>query len=298
MSGHLTIGGQQVSEHGQVEQGIDIPQHAPEQADADRFTGLPGGIRLVPNQLDEVAYTTRNCGAHTCFVQMHVVEWNAASQQFAATFPQDTAAPSGELEIKDVDGDGVTEIVQHVGGIGSAGAGAQRMFDEIYGWDGAQYALKTKVVTSPQFPIHTLNDADEATKNGNYAQAIALYQQVIDDQAPLTFKTEDEIPALRAYARYRLMLAYALSGDEVKAQAVHDELASQFATASAEAPGASFAGFANVFWDAYQGAKDVKAGCAQVVALAGSNTATFQILNDFGYANHLYTPEDMCPSGG
>jgi hypothetical protein len=228
---------------------------------------------------------------------MHVVEWNASSRKFEPTFPQDNAAPYGELEIKDVDGDGVGEIVQHVGMIGSAGAGVQRTFDETYAWNGTQYALKTRVVTSPQYPIHYLNDADNAMDKGDYGAAIPLYQKVIDDPNPLTFLSQDEAPALKAYARYRLMLAYALGGDAAKAQAAHDELAGQFAGAPSEAPGASFAHFADLFWDAYQAAKDVKAGCAAVIAQAASTPATFELLNNFGYANRFYTPEDMCPSG-
>lgn len=264
----------------------------------DRITpALVTTADINGDQLNEVVYTTSNCGASTCFIMPHVIEWNGTAGKFVSLFPENYAVPSGKIEIKDVDGDGVSEIVLHVGFQGSAGAGAQRSFDETYGWNGASYALKARVVTSPQFPIHFLNDADDFARKANYSAAIPLYQHVIDDQNPQVFLSQDEIPALRAYAYYRLMVAQAVNGDGISAQAAHDALAAQFANAPADAPGASFAHFADLFWSAYQPGSSAKAGCAQVITFATANPDSFALLNNFGYANFFYKPEDLCTAG-
>jgi hypothetical protein len=247
------------------------------------------------NNLNEVAYTTTNCGASTCFTQLHVVEWNAPAQKFISIFPENNAAPYGKLEIKDADGDGISEIIQHVGMQGSAGAGIQRTFDETYAWNGSQYALKTRVVTSPQYPIHYLNDADAAFEKRDYAQAIELYLTVIADPNPLTFHGPDEIPALKAYARYRLILAYVAGGDEAKAQAIHDELINEFTNTPADSPAFGFARFAELFWSGYLGSHDTVAACQRVIDQAQAEPSPIDFINSFGYANRFYKPEDMCP---
>jgi hypothetical protein len=248
------------------------------------------------DKLDEVAYTTSNCGVNTCYYQLHVIEWDAQSQKMKDIFPE-THMPNGKQDIKDLDGDGVSEIIQHIGMQGSAGAGVQRTFDETYAWDGSQYLLKTRVVTSPQYPIHYLNDADAAIETGDYPTGISLYLTMLNDPKSLTFKGPEEIPALKAYARYRLMLAYAASGDMAKATTTHDELASEFGSKPADAPGAGFAQFASLFWDAYKKSGSLKSGCQPVIALAQADSTRWDILNDFGYANRFYKPEDMCPFG-
>lgn len=250
---------------------------------------------LNSDHVNEVVYLTHNCGASTCFIMPHVIEWNASAGKFETIFPENDAVPAGRMDIKDVDGDGMSEIILHVGGLGSAGAGPQRSYDETWAWNGTAYALKTRVVTSQQYPIHYLNDADTAVAKGDVASALPLYQHVIDDPNPLVFVTQDEIPALKAYAYYRLMLAEALTGDSAGAQAAHAALATQFANTPA-APGASFAQLADVFWKAYQPKSDAKAGCAQVIAFATANPDSFAALNNFGYSNLTYKPEDLCPA--
>ena len=251
---------------------------------------------LNGDHLNEVVYLTRSCGASTCFITPHVLEWSAPASKFSPIFPENDAVPAGRLDIQDVDGDGLSEIILHVGGAGSAGAGPQRTYDETWAWNGAAYALRTRVVTSQEYPIHYLNDADAAVAKGDVASAIPLYEHVIDDPSPLVFLTPDEIPALKAYAYYRLMLAQALSADTTSALAAHDALAAQFVGVSATAPGASFAYLADLFWKAYQPKSDAKAGCAQVIAYATAHPDSFAVLNNFGYSNATYKPADLCPA--
>jgi hypothetical protein len=245
-----------------------------------------------------LVYTSSTCGAHTCFVGVSALAYDPASGEMLDLLSGEVGGPYSSASIVDVDGDGVSEILVDVGGIGSVGAGPQRTYRETYVWDGERYVLSETVVTSELWPIHYVQDGDAAAEAGDYAAALDIYQEFLDQDDPLMWtKDPDEIPGLRRYARYRVMLTHVLLGDDASAEAVYESLRGEV-TLVLPVPEAGFVALADVFWESYAQTRDVGQACRAVVEYAGSHPTTFELLNLFGYANRQYAAEDMCPFGG
>lgn len=262
---------------------------------------ISGNLDLNANGRLDLLYQITNCGAHTCFPAPILIEWDPASGIFRELSTSMQAAPYGEIRVTNTDGGEFYEIEIDGGSIGSAGAGPQRQYLDTYRWDGVQYTLAEHVVTTPEsewYPIHWLMDADDAFEQADYAGAIALYQHVIDDPNPRYLGMSglsgvDEMRALRAYARYRIMVSHAAMSDERAAQAVYDQLSAEYA-ANPSAPGGGFFLLADVFWRNYSSTQDVSAACLSTVEAATANAESFSILNTFGYGNKYYEPSSLC----
>ena len=80
----------------------------------------------------ELVCLSELCGAHTCFVTVHVLSGRPSGYLDIAPGIE-MAYPTIGLE--DENGDGLREFVLHGGIIGSVGAGPQRARTEIYSWD-------------------------------------------------------------------------------------------------------------------------------------------------------------------
>lgn len=245
----------------------------------------------------DVVYTTHYCGAHTCGYNVHALSWQPATSVFAELMPEVTGVPNATIGVANEDG-GTTEIIVDVGAIGSAGAGPQRLARDTYVWNGSMYELGSHEITTPMenwFPIHYIMDADDAMDRGELEIAILKYQQMIDLPDPKTLMVgADEIPALEAYARYRIMVAQVMLGDMTAAQATHDALFAEY-DAAPDKPGAGFAAMANTFWIQYAATPNVKSACGAVIAYGQAQPQAFEILNMFGYANKYYEAVDLCP---
>ncbi len=251
---------------------------------------------LNVNGRAEVVYTTHYCGAHTCMYALQAVEWQPETAVFANLITGATDIPSGAFAIDNQDG-GTSEILVEVGLIGSAGAGPQRQHRDTYAWDGAGFTLSRSIITTPVeewYPIHYLQDGDRLSETGYPAVAVTLYQQVLDLPEPRVLIDESEIPALRAYARYRMMIALVLLGDLAAAQQQYDSLWALYGP-HPEEPGAGFASLADAFWGAYSATQHVGRACTAVRQYAEANPASYEALNQFGYANRLYGPVELCP---
>jgi hypothetical protein len=244
-----------------------------------------------------LVYTSSTCIVHTCYVGVSALAYDPASGEMVDLLGEQFARPYSSASIVDMDGDGVSEILIDVGGFGSVGAGPQRTYRETYVWDGQHYVLSETVITSEPWPIHYLQDADAAAEAGDYAAALDIYQEFLDQDDPLVCtKDPDEIPGLRRYARYRVMLIHVLLGDDASAEAVYESLRGE--VAGEVGPEAGFIALADMFWESYAQTRDVGQSCREVVKYAGDHPTTFEILNMFGYANRQYAAEDMCPFGG
>lgn len=264
---------------------------------------ISANLDLNGTGLTDLFYTTTYCGAHTCTPHVTLIEWDPVSLVFRNLATNIADMASGEVSIADQDGNGVYDVVVSGGLIGSVGAGPQRSSLDTYVWNGSSYVLGSREYTTPQsewYPIHYLSDADAAVEAGNTAAAIPLYQRVIDDPNPKTWRTstptgeaytpEEEIRALRAYARYRLIVAYVLTGDQTAAQTTYEQLSRDY---TPEVVGASFARMANLFWQEYRASGNVTAACSAATDWAAQNPNAFWILNQFGYAN-LHDSTDLC----
>ncbi|MEJ2149266.1 MAG: VCBS repeat-containing protein [Chloroflexota bacterium] len=271
----------------------------------DAFQVLNDPVLSIPDVLSaedingdgqrDVLYQTINCGAHTCFTNLGALTWSEDASTFVSLLARPVSEPSAEVSLADLDGNGIIEVVVDTGYIGSVGAGVQRTFRDVYAWDGEAYVRASREVTSSQHPIHLINDADALLVEGRYEEAITLYlRSYTDDSLDRTFSPYMGWQTdLESYARYKTMLADVMLGDREAAQDVYDQLQADFPDELAA--GGLYAAYARRFWDNYTVTLDVGAACGAVVAPITENDMSNNPVNQFGYANTFYQPEDMCP---
>jgi hypothetical protein len=236
----------------------------------------------------ELAYSSTSCGAHTCFTAVYVVASGSGTYEDLTGGGVEMAYV--EPSFRDWDGDGIRELIMYGGTIGSVGAGPQRARTEVYGWDGADYVLMATEYDHSNFLYFRVLDANRALLAGEYDKAVALYREAIDDPALDVWMDESEREELAAFSRYRLSLTYLILGQADRAQAARDELLAQ-------QPDNIYAQVVSVLWDAYLRDANLRTACEEVTAFAASNPEAVEVLQDYGYANPTFTPEDVCPSG-
>ncbi|HEC21361.1 MAG TPA: hypothetical protein ENI95_00425 [Chloroflexi bacterium] len=280
--------------------GYDPDRSAPLIVSADDING---------DYLNDLVYVLYTCGPTVCQGEVQAVEWSLTLGNFDTLLSEEIVEPAPEVLISDVEGDGLGEIVITTGTDTSPAAGPQRTYTRIYAWDGTLYTLSEEIASPAEYRIHVIHDGDDALLTGDYATAVERYRQAIDDGRLLSWQYPNEADYLRAFARYRLMLAYVLQDDISAAQTAHDELVNAFAAPSPEgqpppggpllnqAPGVEFARMADFFWSDFAVNRDVGRACQVVVGYARANPASFEVLNSFGYTNRSYTAVDMCPFG-
>jgi hypothetical protein len=237
----------------------------------------------------DVVYTVNGCGAHTCWGRLYIVEWDGVG--FVNRIPEmkDSASPTFTVQDR--------RVVVDIGGIGSAGAGHQRSQQEIWEWDGRQFSLSEQITGPPTAVVHYLHDADEALARGDYGEAIGYYEQVQEETrlpAGLFLETEEQsLVVMRAYARFKLIVAYAVSGDLWRAQKQYDALLAEHPGGT---PGSPYVILGEVFWSEFLTDEAPAAACAAAVVIGESNPTLAEQLYA-GYANPEYEAADLCKIG-
>jgi len=262
--------------------------------------GATGAVTLLStddvngDSLPDLSFTTQSCGAHTCYSVVSVVSFQDSayvdlSQGVSSAYPD-------LIALRDESGDSRLEIVIHGGTYGSVGAGPQRAATYIYALSAGRYALAAVRHDASDLIYFTIVDANAALADGKADEAVALYRQAAGSQAlrasgeMLNGMTEaEEADALRSFARFRLVVAATLAGDDDAAEA---------ALADAHAAGGLFAPLADAYWTAYSESADVEDGCTAVAQLAAEDPAYLDVLNAFGYANPTFADVDVCRGTG
>lgn len=244
----------------------------------------------------QVATLFSTCGAHTCFDTLDVLGWDG--QTFVSLMGAPLDLPSPTYTFIQQASDPALEIEAQSGLIGSIGAGPQRAEKQRWKWNGAQYAKVSSALSPTLYRIHAVYEADDAFKAGDYTTAVDWYGRVITDDSLKDWLTEINYPkahdraTLTAYARFRLLLIGVLRGD-ANARDQLDQLTGDFPDGS---PTHDTQQMALAFWNKYQAAKDLKAACSVANAYANDKFQIVDDLNLFGYANRMYTSDDMCPA--
>ncbi len=247
----------------------------------------------------EIATIHSVCGAHTCFDTLDVLGWDGAG--FLSLMGDRLQMPHPTYTFVDLDGDPALEIQAVSGQIASAGAGPQRTITQTWDWNGAQYVKIGESVSSPEYRIHVVHDADDLLLRGDVDGASEMYNQVIADEMLRDWLLEigvekpNDRANLTAYAWYRIMLAHTWSGDAASAQTALDRLSADF---PAGAPGHEYQELAQVFWSKYEDTNRLGQACLAANAHANNETDVLDGLNAFGYANRQYVAADMCPFVG
>jgi hypothetical protein len=234
----------------------------------------------------DVVYITSSCGAHTCNDQLYILEWDGNG--FVNRIPAISAHPSATFSITE------RQVIVDVGGIGSAGAGLQRTYQEVWQWDGREYVLTDEIVGPPTALIHYVHDGDSALARGEYSEAFDHYQAALGDTSlPSGLFWQDEAQSqetIRAYVRFKLVVAYAASGNTQEAQTQFDLLGTEYPQGSVGYP---YAQMGQAFWREYETSGVPRLACAAAVSIAEADPSLAERLYA-GYANPEYTPQDLC----
>ena len=263
------------------------PNPLPRIVQTGNFIAAPRG--------NQVAVQTETCGASTCFERFDVLGWDGQSLVSLLAGPLEL--PAGHYQLVQADGDAPIEIQARRGVNGSIGAGPQRTETQRWDWNGAQY-VEAKTELSPvEYRIHAIYEADDAFNAGDYRKAIDWYSRAITDEALKDWLTESggvnahDRDTLKAYARFRLLLIGLLRGDANAG----DQLSALRAEYPAGSPVHRTQQMAQLLWDKYQATQNWAATCAAVNLFANEEYQIIDGLGLFGYANRMYTSDDMCP---
>ncbi len=262
--------------------------------------------------------------ANTCCM-IHILEWDGQ------TFPdlsQYVETSNEEMAIEDIDQNGTKEIVTaHIMSASEFYANPDlsslsleipplRMLTRIYSWDGKNFVFSSENFKSYQYRFQAVQDGDLQTLQGNYREAIKLYEDAINSnkldwwskerfeqnrQAAINFGTplvlapdKTEYPRLAAYAYYRIMLLHIVQGHESEAGTVYKTLQQEFDSDPYARP---YIAMATTFWNAYQSTHKMYDGCAAAIQYAAEHPNILTPLgSDYhGSQSHIYVPSDVCP---
>lgn len=222
-----------------------------------------------------------------------------------------------DIVIQDTDGNGTLEVSVTFPlsrpGVDTAGNGPRRERTKIWAWNGYHFVPTRTLHTPPQYRFQAIRDGDNASQFGDYAQALAFYQQAISDERLLGWSvgqlwpddmyngsptpTPDpyERSRLSAYAHYRIILLYVVQGKLKEAQRTYDTLQSEFPN---DIDGHQYAELGKAFWDEYQASLSIPSACAKVIKYARMHADEVLMLLDhrfYGYANDGFSAEGTCP---
>lgn len=241
--------------------------------------------------ISDIFFSQQTCGAHTCFSHYEILIWdnNAFSNVLQGTTDD---IPNPLLEIMFPPHPRIGVIAT---GYGSVGAGPFRPFKREWTWDSPQHAFipSSDILLPSSYRIHALYDADRLSKEGEFAAALALYQEVIETDSLQDWVDPGlERANLAAYASFRIMLTHLLLEDRSAAENTFASLQNDFPLG---AQGAAFTALAEAFWNEYAPNGDIVAGCSAAQSYAQSHSETVIDSLYFGYANPIYEAEDICP---
>jgi hypothetical protein len=263
------------------------PEHnAPELLDSQDLNG---------DHADDLLFGLPSCGASTCFVQIQVLTWLDGQAQVRLSGQSDDL-PFPDIQVE-AGADGSLPRIAVTGtAVGSVGAGPYRQRTRYWAWDeSAQtFAVSGELERPAQYRNHVLNDAQQASAQGDYATAEQLYRRVIHDESLKGWvDPPTEWANLSAFAQFRLVVIYLQSGQSDRANQAYGQLQSDFPQG---ATGHSYAEMGATLWKTLQGGSDLGTACRAASGYASANSQTILDPLYFGYANPTYEPSDMCPT--
>lgn len=244
----------------------------------------------------DLVTSSKSCGAHTCFEDIHILAWDGHG--FENRLDGSTIEiPFPNIQLTDYNLDHIYSLEVVGKGYGSVGAGPQREFTVIWNYDpdSESWQAGEPTASSSNYRIHMVHDADDAMQRGDYQVAQVLYDQAFNDPDLLEWgELLNEQLTIGGYARYKIVVAYALQGDLADAEQLLLEMSNFFPT---NIPQRDYVELAQVFLDTFQDDGQIAAcRAAEKYAEDHSNTILRPLGSEvYGYANRDYTAEDICP---
>jgi hypothetical protein len=246
----------------------------------------------------ELVVAEKLCGAHTCYERIQVLNWNGAV--FVERLEGQTDdLPQPLFAALDPEGDGIYDLLVTGRGIGSVGAGPQRLILRTWRYQAGtgDWMPQGDQLGEAEYRLHVLHDADAALQAQDFESALLGYQRVIEDDGLQDWQEpEAERANLSAFSHYRIILIYTVLGDEASAENVILTMDSAYPSGTAQR---DYVEMAILFRNAYASG-GLQAACNAVRGLAAVNTDT--VLDplgslQFGYANPDYELDDLCIPG-
>jgi hypothetical protein len=202
---------------------------------------------------------------------------------------------AGNFNLQDIDNNGTTEVVISSDDF----RGAQtceilyRETNMVLMWNGNHF-IGFYRRTPPKYRIQAIWDGDHLSAQSLISQALISYQKVLDEtllpwsqdyknlgyplcpnipgSTPIpanALPDESELPRLKAYSLYRIMLFKIVQDDFSSAEESYKLLQEKYQN--------SYQELAKIFWDKYLSTKDISEACKTTAAYAEANQD--QILN-------------------
>ena len=259
--------------------------------------GLPRLLYVGDMNADyhqDMVFFQERCQDNSCVQAAQVLTWSAPNDGFIALNVDTVGASDGRFSIQDLDGDGIQEIMVQGGGMSAGiGAGPARSSTTIWDWNGRNYVRALSREDPPVYRIHVIHDADAAIRAGDGNEAVRLYQEALSNAQLGSWQVPDEPQMLRAYALYRLMIAYAYLEDDRSGLDVYTTLMQENNNPSL--PSFSYAAVGDAFWGAYQSTHNLHTACVAALEMVPSYPQAVLFLNSYGPANRSYQVPDLCP---
>jgi hypothetical protein len=273
---------------------------------SDVFGRLPELVSLVDMTGDEqddaiLLYVT--CGAHTCYNNYQIVSAEGGVLRNIVDAGDESTTPElfdfismayvEEEQVRDATDDELDDLVISGGLIGSAGAGIQRSFTEVWAWDGSAITLAEREWEDTGYRFHRLYNANAAFEDEAYEEARTLYESVVVDpgleEVDFTYPVEEVRAYTRQFAGFRLALLPLLRGDITEATRWQNWLSQEYS-------GSALSDATAILiqtWD--QNGNNLPNSCDQVTNYLVAQEAPTGPLEDMGYANPSLTAVDVCP---
>ncbi len=250
--------------------------------------GLVGAVDLTGDGPAELVFFDETCGASTCWDTPHIWHWQDG--QFVDLMPPHTEYPSAEITLEG------REMVVVSYGLGSVGAGPQRVITETWAWTGDAMTITSRTQAPPACLFHLFADGDAALRARDYDAAFAAFQRLIhegDDLATASqsYSDVEERAWFTALAHWRLLTLDLLTGNFPAANREYTWLTG----IAVGSPAWPVGQVARRFWESYRQSGNLAYACLEVDNDEQLIAPLLTFLNDFGYAAPSYRPQDICP---
>lgn len=263
---------------------------------------------MTGDGLPEAVITTTTCGANTCYTNIQVISsHNGPLENIVqlpaelvlpeelSYLPTEISAPYVDLTLTDATGEGQPDLVLVGFLAGSVGAGIQREFTEVWGWDGATFTRLQRLASPSNYRFHLLYNANDAFAAEDWATAQALYEQVLNDssleEVGFTLEAEEVTYRAQQFAAFRLALLGLINNDFAQAE--------QWQSWLAQVDSTSPLAQATIQLLAEYQAREGLAGVCPAVTTFLQTLMPDQddqyLLTDMGYNNPSLTVETVCP---
>lgn len=244
------------------------------------------------NAYIDLMFIYQVCQDDDCRNATELITWQPELGRFVNLLNQPIFSYD-EPQLSDIDSDQVSEIVIPLEYIGNITTGPLRTGVNIYDWDGSVYVLSIFELEPPAYQIQVIQEGDRRFRQGEYTQAVLLYQQALSDES-LDNWLRNEEPILQSYTLYRLLLTRAANNNTEELAAVYQRITELFPIESETAP-PIYVEMSRVFWDTFILDSSLNNACNAVQDFITLNGDALTLINRYGTRNLSYTANHLCP---